>query len=81
MKPPCEIRRRHQRGQIVIEYILLLIITVAIGAILVRGLANRSEGETGLVVDKWRSIQEEIGKDLPDRCAEGSSGASNCNRE
>lgn len=59
---------RSRSGQIVIEYILLLVVAVTISAILVRGLANRSESSPGLVVDKWRKIQAEIGEDLPDRC-------------
>lgn len=60
---------RSQSGQIVIEYILLLVIAVAISAILVRGLANRTEGSEGLIVERWKMIQQEIGNDLPDRCA------------
>lgn len=60
---------RNQRGQIVIEYMLLLVIAVAIAAIMVRGLANRSEGSEGIVVKRWKQIQQEIGNDLPDKCA------------
>jgi uncharacterized protein (UPF0333 family) len=57
------------RGQIVIEYILLLVVAVTISAILVRQLASRSETKPGLVVEKWKSIQKEIGEDLPDKCS------------
>lgn len=62
-------RRQFQGGQIVIEYMLLLIIAVAISAILVRGLANRTEGQEGIVVKRWQAIQQEIGNELPDKCS------------
>lgn len=70
---PC--MRLSQSGQIVVEYMLLLVIAVAIAALLIRGLANRTEGSEGLVVERWKAIQKEIGSDLPDRCA-----ASDCAR-
>ncbi|MBX3040141.1 MAG: hypothetical protein KF789_05455 [Bdellovibrionaceae bacterium] len=60
---------RSKSGQIVIEYMLLLVIAIAISAIMVRGLANRTEGSEGIVVKRWKQIQEEIGNDLPDKCA------------
>ncbi|MBX2987267.1 MAG: hypothetical protein KF802_05155 [Bdellovibrionaceae bacterium] len=64
-----------QSGQIVIEYILLLVVAVAISAILVRGLASRSESSPGIVVERWKAIQKEIGEELPDKCVGDS-----CNR-
>lgn len=60
---------RSKSGQIVIEYMLLLVIAIAISAIMVRGLANRTEGSEGIVVKRWKQIQTEIGNDLPDKCA------------
>lgn len=59
---------RDRRGQLVIEYILLLVIAVTIGAILVRGLVNRSENSPGIVVERWKKIQAEVGEEIPDRC-------------
>lgn len=59
---------RNRRGQIVIEYILLLVVAVTISAVLIRGLANRSDASPGLVVEKWRKVEAEIGGEMPDRC-------------
>jgi hypothetical protein len=61
-------RVRDQSGQILIEYILLLVVAVAIAAILIRGLASRNEDNPGIVVERWQNIQKEIGNDLPDKC-------------
>lgn len=59
---------RNRRGQIVVEYILLLVIGVTVAAVLVRGLASRSETNPGVVVKRWKDIQQEIGNDLIDKC-------------
>lgn len=74
-------RRLSSAGQIVIEYMLLLVIVVALGAFLVKGLIDRSEGDEGIVVKKWQEVQKEIGKDLPDQCVSGEgSSTANCNQ-
>lgn len=62
------------RGQVVIEYILLLVVAATLAALIVRGLANRDPDNPGLVVEKWLAIQQEIGNDLPEKCA-----GSDCN--
>lgn len=61
-------RSRRQGGQVLIEYILLLVITTGIAAILVKALASRSEDSPGLIIEKWKKVGEEIGKDLPEKC-------------
>ena len=43
-------------------------IACAIAATLVRGLASRSETNPGIVVKKWKALEQEIGNDLPDKC-------------
>lgn len=63
---------RNRRGQLVVEYILLLVVAVTIAAVLVKGLASRSESNAGIVVKKWKSIQDEIGGDIVDKCTGNS---------
>lgn len=65
-------RKSSQRGQIVIEYILLLVVAVTIATIMIKGLVNRSTENPGIVVKKWREIQAEVGGDLPDKCTGNS---------
>lgn len=51
-----------------IEYILLLVVAAAVAAIMARALSSRDEDSPGMVVKKWRQIQQEIGNDIPDKC-------------
>ena len=57
---------REEKGQLILEYILLLFIVVTIATILSRGLVGRTEGSTGVVVSKWNQILEMVGEDLGD---------------
>lgn len=61
-------RLRSNRGQLAVEYILLLVVAATVAAIMVRTFASRNEDRPGMVVKKWREIQKEIGEDVPDKC-------------
>ena len=67
---------RSQAGQIVVEYVLLMVIAVSLSALIVRQLGSRDTDNPGVLVEKWHSIQVEIGKDVPDQCT-GSGCNSN----
>ena len=58
-----------EAGQIVVEYVLLLVIAVSLSALIVRQLGSRDEDKPGVLVQKWHNIQVEIGKDIPDQCS------------
>lgn len=51
----------------VIEYVLLLVIAVAVAALISKELVNRDPNNTGILVQKWLDIQTTIGNDLPDK--------------
>ncbi len=59
---------RTQAGQILIEYVLLLMIGVTIGNILVKQLTGFSDdpGSRGIIINRWIKIWDSISKDLPD---------------
>lgn len=57
----------NNRGQIVVEYVLLLVIAVSLSALLVKQLASRSSDNPGILVSKWQSILDTIAKDVPDQ--------------
>ena len=59
--------RKKQRGQIVVEYVLLLVIAVGIAALLISQLASRSEDEPGVIIAKWQAIMKTVGDDNPDK--------------
>lgn len=53
-------------GQVVIEYILLLVVVVSLGAIIIRDLVSRNPDEPGILVAKWQSIIKTIADDKPE---------------
>lgn len=57
----------NSKGQVVVEYVLLMVIAVSIGYLLVSRLASRNADEPGILVNKWHQILVEIGKDQPDQ--------------
>lgn len=57
----------NNRGQIVVEYVLLLVIAVGLAALLTRQLVSRSTDDAGIITAKWNAILTAIGNDLPDQ--------------
>lgn len=59
-------KRKNQSGQVIIEYLLLLVIAVGMAAILTKQLVSRTPGEEGILVTKWHAMLKVIGDDLAD---------------
>ncbi|MBX3022176.1 MAG: hypothetical protein KF799_10925 [Bdellovibrionales bacterium] len=57
---------RGQRGQIVVEYVLLLVIGVSVAALITSSMVSRSENNPGFLVKKWFEIIKLIGEDTAD---------------
>lgn len=57
---------RQRRGQVVVEYVLLMIITASIAALLVKGLASRNPDNPGVLLSKWCQLLEAIAQDEPE---------------
>lgn len=58
---------RSQKGQIIVEYVLLLSIAVTIAMIIVSQLIKRDSTDpanSGALIHKWQQMQETIGKDV-----------------
>lgn len=68
---------RAQNGQAVVEYVLLLTLSVGFAALLINLFSSRNQDNPGVLVQKWREMQEQVGKDLPDKCS-NSGGAAQC---
>ena len=60
---------RNQSGQIVLEYVLLLVIGVAVAAALTTFLVSRNPQSVGMIVLKWTEITRTIGSDTADDLA------------
>lgn len=59
----------NQSGQIVLEYVLLLVIGVAMAALLTTLLVSRNPNSAGMIVLKWNQIIQAIGSDPADDLA------------
>jgi hypothetical protein len=60
-------RLHNSQGQVVIEYVLLLVIAVAVAALVTKELVSRDPNNRGIFVQKWMDIQNSIGNDVPDK--------------
>lgn len=58
---------KNRRGQVVVEYVLLLVIAVAVAALITKELVRRDPDSPGVLIKKWDDILKEIGSDLPDK--------------
>lgn len=54
---------KNERGQVAVEYVLLLVVGVVIWLLLVRGLASRNPDSPGLAVQKWQEIINVVAQD------------------
>jgi len=53
-------------GQVVVEYVLLLVIAVAVATLITKELVKRDKDNPGILVEKWDAILKTIGTDVPD---------------
>lgn len=58
--------RKSQRGQIVVEYVLLLIVGLSVAMLITSQMVSRSPDSPGFVIRKWLSIIELVGSDPSD---------------
>lgn len=58
---------KNNRGQVVVEYVLLLVIAVAVAALITKELVRRDPDSPGVLIKKWDDILKEVGNDLPDK--------------
>ncbi|MBC7420018.1 MAG: hypothetical protein H7328_04755 [Bdellovibrio sp.] len=83
MKLPFKPRfLNNQTGQILVEYLLLMVIAIACATILTKSLVGRgSEGSKsgqGMIIKQWDRILHVIGNDIPDCAKQTSFGTPNC---
>jgi hypothetical protein len=55
-----------ERGQIVLEYVLLLVIAVGVAALITSTMVSRNPNSPGFLVKKWFEMIKTIGADTPD---------------
>ncbi len=62
-----ELVPRHSAGQVIIEYVLLLTVSMGIALIIMRTLASRNPDSPGALLHRWNHITKEIGRDDPNK--------------
>lgn len=65
LKPMMVFRIKTNHGQIIVEYMLLMVIAVTIAIMLLKSLASRGD-EKGMLIKKMCEIHRVIGADVPD---------------
>ncbi len=55
---------RGDSGQIVLEYILLLVISVSVATYLTKKLVGKDPEDAGIVTSTWSEINSAIGADI-----------------
>lgn len=58
----------NQKGQLVIEYVLLLAMAAVVAAIIVSNIGSRDQNEPGAIIKGWSKVIESIGADKVDSC-------------
>lgn len=59
-------RMRRDAGQVVLEYILLLVISVGAATYMTKRLVGRSPDSPGVITSAWSNINAAIGADIID---------------
>ena len=60
---------RDQRGQIVVEYVLLIVVGVTVAILITSTMVSRNASSPGFLVKKWTEIITVIGNDPADDLA------------
>ena len=59
----------HAGGQIVVEYVLLLVVGVSIAALITSTVVSRNPDSPGFLVKKWVDMIKMVGEDTADDLA------------
>lgn len=55
-----------QHGQIVVEYVLLLVVGVSVAALITTTMVSRNPNSPGFLVKKWMDMIKLVGEDTAD---------------
>ena len=56
-------KRNSNKGQVIVEYMLLLVVAVSIATLIISRVSSRNENAPGFLIVKWRQIIQAIGAD------------------
>ncbi|QDK38507.1 hypothetical protein [Bdellovibrio sp. NC01] len=58
---------KNNRGQVIIEWVLLMVISLGLAAILTKNLVSRDRDDGGVLTTKWNAVLRTVGADIPDK--------------
>lgn len=68
-----------KNGQVLVEYMLLLLISVSFATLLVSKLISRKDGDgQGIIIKSWSRMLETLGNDLPDCSKQTNFNSPKC---
>lgn len=69
----------NRAGQILVEYMLLVVIATGIATFLIKAFIGRgADGDRGMIIEQWDRIITIIGNDLPDCSKQTSFSSPTC---
>ena len=63
---------KNNKGQLIIEYVLLLAMAAVVSAIIVSNLGSRDPSNPGAIIVGWSKVIQSIGSDPVDDCLKPS---------
>lgn len=77
--PNLKKRVSNNQGQILVEYLLLLVIAIACATLITNALIKRGDdGNRGVIVKQWDKIIHILGNDVPDCAKQKDFKTANC---
>lgn len=69
---------KSKKGQILVEYLLLMVIVIGCATLLTKSLVNRSDTNPGMIIKAWDGIIKSLSNDLPDCENQTDFSTPNC---
>ncbi len=57
---------KKNKGQVAIEYVLLIVIISVLGSVILRSFVSRNADEPGIIVAKWNNLLKTVAEDNPE---------------
>ena len=64
-------RLRHQGGQVVLEYVLLIVVSVGLATFITSQMVSRNPDSPGFLIGKWMQMLRFVGDDQASKVGTG----------
>lgn len=56
-----------ERGQVIIEYVLLMLVALGIATFIMKSMVSRNADDAGFLMKKWQTLIEQVASDDPNQ--------------